>query len=97
MKHLDELTPRIQRFRMRMMRFSYNIVHVAGKSLATADTLSRVPVCVPGEQDHFMEFESQMCVKAVIEGFPTSDCKLKEIEEKQDQDPICSQVKRFYL
>ena len=44
-----------------------------------------------------MEFETQLCVKAVIEGFPASDCKLKEIKQKQDQDPVCSQVKRFCL
>ena len=55
------------------MCFSNNIVQVAGKSLATADTLSRVPVSVPDEQDHFMEFETQLCVKAVIEGFSASD------------------------
>ena len=30
-KHLDQLTPRIQRFRMRMMRFSYQIEHTAEK------------------------------------------------------------------
>ena len=30
-KHLDELSPRIQRMRMRLMRFSYTISHVPGK------------------------------------------------------------------
>ena len=32
-KLLDELTPHIQRFRMRMVHFSYNIIHVPGKTL----------------------------------------------------------------
>ena len=94
-KLLDELTPRIQRFRMRMMRFSYNIIHVPGKNLATADTLSRGPVGVPAEQDHSMEFEAQLSVKAVMEGFPASSAKLQEIREKQDQDEICCQVKNY--
>ena len=40
-KRLDELTPRIQRFRMHLMRFSYEITHTAQKKkLMTADTLS---------------------------------------------------------
>ena len=42
-KNLDELSPRIQRFRMRLMRYMYTIAHVPGKSLVTADALSRAP------------------------------------------------------
>ena len=38
---LDSLPPRTQRFRMRLMRYWYTIVHVPGKSPTTADTLSR--------------------------------------------------------
>uniref|UniRef100_A0A3B3S0H0 ribonuclease H n=1 Tax=Paramormyrops kingsleyae TaxID=1676925 RepID=A0A3B3S0H0_9TELE len=41
---LDELPPRILRFRLRLLRFSYEILHVPGKSLITADTLSRAPI-----------------------------------------------------
>ncbi|KAL0160136.1 hypothetical protein M9458_043861, partial [Cirrhinus mrigala] len=37
---LDALPPRIQRFKMQLMRYSYSIVHVPGKSLWVADTLS---------------------------------------------------------
>ncbi len=33
-KRLDELPPHIQRLRMRLMRFSYTISHVAGKNIA---------------------------------------------------------------
>ena len=40
---LDELPLRVQRFRMRLMHFQYTISHISGKSLTTADTLSRAP------------------------------------------------------
>ena len=43
-KNLDELPIRIQRFRMRLMRYSYSISHVPGKHLTTADTLSWAPM-----------------------------------------------------
>ena len=43
-KNLDELPPRIQRFRMRLMRYHFTISHVPGKSLIIADTLSRAPL-----------------------------------------------------
>lgn len=41
---LDALPPRLQLFRMRLMRYSYSISHVAGKCLWTVDKLSRAPV-----------------------------------------------------
>ena len=40
-KHLDSLPPRILRFCLRLARFDYSIIHVPGKLLYTADTLSR--------------------------------------------------------
>ena len=36
-KGLDELSPRIQRFRMRRMRYSYKLIYTAGKNLTTGD------------------------------------------------------------
>ena len=40
-KRLDNLPPRILRFRLRMARYSYVVEHVPGKLLYSADTLSR--------------------------------------------------------
>ena len=44
---LDSLLPQVLRFRLRSMRFSYSIWHVAGKYLYTADTLLCAPVACP--------------------------------------------------
>lgn len=41
------IPPRIQRIRMRLMRYQYRVLYVPGKLLATADTLSRTPVDAP--------------------------------------------------
>ncbi|KAL7856534.1 hypothetical protein SRHO_G00154330 [Serrasalmus rhombeus] len=43
-KALDELPPRVLRFRLRLLKFIFDIVHVPGKCLITADALSRAPV-----------------------------------------------------
>lgn len=40
-KAICDLPPRVQRFRMRLMRYEYEICHVPGKSLYTADALPR--------------------------------------------------------
>ena len=42
-KQLDNLPPRVLRFRLRLMGFDNTISHVPGKLLYTADTLSRSP------------------------------------------------------
>ena len=42
--HLDDLPPQVLRFHLQLMRFDYQIVHVPGKYLHIANTLSRVPL-----------------------------------------------------
>ena len=43
-KSLYAALPRIQRFRLRMMRFSYSISYILGTTLCAADTLSHFPL-----------------------------------------------------
>ena len=45
-KDLDDLSPRIQRFGMRMMWYIYDVEYVPGKLLSTADLLSRIPTSI---------------------------------------------------
>lgn len=70
---LDSLSPRIQRFRMRLMRYSYTIKHIPGKSLTTADTLSHslLTNSVTHSDTELME-DTNIYVETVLEGLPTS-------------------------
>ena len=43
-KNQENLPLHILRFRLRMMRYNFTIVHVKGKALVIADALSRAPV-----------------------------------------------------
>lgn len=93
---LDLLPPRIQRFRMRLMRYSYTIRHIPGKSLTTADTLSRLPLAgsvMPRDND-LME-DTDIYVDAVLEGLPTSSKYLTDLREQLQSDSVCSQVMKF--
>ena len=96
-KNLDELPPRIQRFRMRMMIFSYRIIHTAGKNLTTADTLSRAPSSGPKKVDEIKEKDIQHYIHSITESFPASDMKIKEIRKQQCQDYECSKIIEFCL
>ncbi|KAJ8332694.1 hypothetical protein SKAU_G00424830 [Synaphobranchus kaupii] len=93
---LDSLPPRIQRLRMRLMRYSYIITHVPGKTLTTADTLSRAPLKQGGATagDGLME-ETNIYVDSVMENLPASDAYLTELRQQLSTDSVCSQVMKY--
>ena len=63
MKNLEELPVRIQRFKMRLMRFTFTISHTPGKDLTVADTLSRAPTHSASVADEQFCQETEMFVK----------------------------------
>ena len=91
-KSLDELTPRLQRFKMRLMRFVFTVEHTAGKNLITADALSRAPVSAPAEQDMRQEVEMGLFVRSVIDDIPITDLLMTKIQENQNLDEVCSRL-----
>ena len=94
-KELDELPPRIQRFRMRLMRYEYKLDYVPGKELGTADTLSRYPVDEPTEIDHEFVEIVETWVNQVMDHIPASDKRLEQVRQMQKEDWLCQQVRRF--
>ena len=90
-KPLVDMPPRIQRFRMRLMRYNYQIVHVPGKELWTADALSRAPVHTskPRVADTELLVDTNVYVDSIVSDFPTSQGKLREIQIMQEGDPVC--------
>jgi len=91
-KDLDTLPPRIQRFRMRLMRFHYSIQHIPGKDHVIADALSRSPVMKADPTDENLHKVSQEFVDLVLESLPSSDEQLRRIELHQQEDEICKSL-----
>ena len=97
-KNLDELPPRIQRFRMRLMRYSYTIVHIPGKNIITADALSRAPLkTVPSEAEIEFTEDTHIYVSSVINGLPASEKRLEEIRQRQEDDEVCIKLREYCL
>ena len=69
-KNLEELTPRLQRFRMRLMRFRYTISHVPGKDLIIADALSRAPSRNIEKIESDFENDTTAFVDMIMDIFP---------------------------
>ena len=91
-KHLEELPLRVQRFRMRMMRFQFTIGHVPGKELTIADALSRAPVSKASAADELLQREATAFVDFVVEHLPATEQRLQEIRECQQKDAVCQKL-----
>lgn len=94
-KNLEELPVRVQQFRIGMLRFHFSIVHVPGKDLVLADTLLRAPEGLPTEQDLILESDTSAFIDFFMESLPASECRLKEIEEEQLNDPVCVEIAQY--
>ena len=71
-KRLDEMPIRVQRFRLRLMRFSYSVYHVPGKEICTADTLSRAPISTVDQTAEDFHKEVNAFVNLVIDNLPAT-------------------------
>ena len=97
-KRLDDLPIRIQRFRLRLLRYSYDVQYVPGRLQTVADTLSRAPLGVGATVDevHFIQ-EVESYALGVVESLPASKDKISEIRSLQMKDPILMRVREFTM
>ena len=93
-RHLDCLPPRILRFRLRLDRFSYDINHVPGNELYTADTLSRAPLPTISAENTQEELAKHY-MAATISYLPTSNQRLETSRQTQSSDLICQQILKY--
>ena len=94
-KNLDSLPPRILCFNLRMMRYSFNITHVPGKALITADALSRAPLQFELTESFNLQESAETFIFAVVEALPASADRLAQIAKAQSTDPILQQVTKY--
>ncbi|KAI3380790.1 hypothetical protein SNEBB_010510, partial [Seison nebaliae] len=95
-KRVDELPVRVQRFRLRLMRYSYDMLYIPGKEQATADALSRAPIKIPRTvQDLELESITDDYAIGSIQALPGTDARLEEIRLNQAADPILCKVAQY--
>ena len=97
MKNLEELPARIQRFCMRLMRFTFTISHTPGKDLTIADMLSCTPTAIASNADNQFIQDVELFVNSVMSCLPATEKRLIEIMQKQEEDTVCKQLKQYCL
>ena len=95
-KHLHTLPLRVLRFRLRLDRFIYDIGHVPGKELYTADTLSTAPIPNDRAFDSIVLQElAELAVMAAVTHLPASNQRLETYRRAQAEDPKCRLVLQY--
>ena len=74
------------------MRYNYSIEHIPGKTLITADALSRAPVLEAVEVDTLLEEEVQALLGAILQTLPATESRLRDISDHQEKDPVCHRL-----
>ena len=93
---IDQLLPRIQRMRMRLMRLHIkSSVHILGKEMYTSDMLSRMIPKDGSVIQNELESEINDYVCSIIDTIPISDIKLQQLIEAQNEDEVTKKVKEF--
>ena len=85
-KDLDQLPIRVQRFKIRLMRFTFNISHVPGKELYTSER---------DENDETLQGEVTKYVNAIMNLFPVTDVRMEEIKMHSQEDETCQQLMNY--
>ena len=67
LKQLDSLPPQTLWFRFRLARYKYNVEHVQGRDLYTADALSRAPVAKLETEDQPFQTEVETFINNVVD------------------------------
>ena len=97
-KRLDEMPLRVQRFRLRLMRYNYEVIYIPGSKQTIADTLSRAPV-EESKEISIKSIELSVEIENYVQGFigniNASEHRLKEIQQFQNKDPVLKEVKKF--
>ena len=94
-KDLVTMPIRIQRFKMRLMRYNPDVRFVSGKSQVTVDALSRAPHDEADERDRTFIAEVTSHTEAMIDLLPASEHRLSEIKACQRSDEECSKVMEY--
>ena len=92
-KQLNNLPPRVLRFRLRLARFQSSIEYTPGKTLYIPDTLSRAPLTTTGDTPDSYYMEEVM--DAAVLTLPIDGSRLSVYKAKQLEDSVCSTIVRY--
>ena len=90
-KPLDEMSPRIQRLAIRLLKYRFTLTFVPGKHLQVPDTLSREPTVQRVNTDYL---DSDLKIYSIIAVRPETE---KKIIDAINNDPVLQKIKHYVM
>ncbi|XP_011859821.1 PREDICTED: uncharacterized protein K02A2.6-like [Vollenhovia emeryi] len=94
-KPLDEMTPRLQRIRIRLMRYNYVVRWIPGKQLVLADALSRNPRPSSQKEGGDIDIENSRYVRMIVKHMPATDDVMSRLRLEQASDLVCRKLVEY--
>jgi len=94
-KPLASCPPRIQRLFLRLQRYEFDFMYAQGKTMVVSDTLSRAHLAIA--QSEINESDMLFFVHSVINQFPVSDRKLKQLQDETAKDKEMNLLKEYTM
>lgn len=93
-KDLSFVPLQVQRFKMRLMKFTYSISYIPGEEVYIAAVLSRS--LLPSSRDEFIS-EIEACISNVTLLFPASKIRLSELVDSRQQKLVNKILHQFVV
>ncbi|KAJ3649934.1 hypothetical protein Zmor_021650 [Zophobas morio] len=96
-KEINKLSNRLQRLRMRLLKFNYDVQYVPGKTFHVPDALSRAPLH-EGDRDGDSALKDQeIYINAVLTELSSSSCSEEVVRKHQEEDQEMQLLKKFVV
>lgn len=96
-KEINKLSNRLQRFRMRLLKFNYTINYVPGKTFYIPDALSRAPLSDGNKDGDVIHCDSEVYINAVVSEVSKEMLSSQRIYEEQILDKQIDQIKQYII
>ena len=91
-KRLHDLPARILRFRLRLARFNFQIIHVPGSYLSSSDALSRAPTAEASIDDLDLHDDAELFSVSAISAASDSTILTQRVRNTQLANAVCQEL-----
>lgn len=96
-KPIEQLTARLQRFWMKLMKFTYKVKYLPGKNVYAPDAFSRHPLDIEKNDKDIFEADLNHIGCVVRDATSITNYSEDEISEAQNTDQTLATIKSYVL
>ncbi|XP_044764622.1 uncharacterized protein K02A2.6-like isoform X2 [Coccinella septempunctata] len=90
-KDLNKLSSRLQRMRLKLLKYNFEVSYLPGKKMFIADMLSRAPLKYSSQ----VEIENSHIISSISKFIPMSKEKISELKKEFERDEILTLIRKY--